>query len=139
MSRPAAALLFAALLALGCGDDPTGPDRTELLTGTLRYGQSVQHNFHVNHLGNLRVTLIELRPVFIDVTGLNPANLGISMGLGSPGADGTCNVTAFQALILDRTISLGLDTGNYCALLSDSGNLPEDGTVAYTIELEITE
>ena len=140
MRRYVALLLCAAAFAAGCSDDdPTGPDRTQLLTGVVAFEQAVQHDFVMNDLGNVRLRLADLRPILVDVTGIDLSLLGLTMGIGNPQADGTCSVLAFHGLLEGTTLSLGLDRGTYCLQLADNGRLPEDGRLAYTLELEITE
>ena len=106
-----------------------------LLTGTVSATTSSQQNVSLQHTGNLRVELTELHPVLLDVTTFNPNNLSFVLALGTATAGG-CTVTFTTTVTKGSEASFGLNKGDYCLILSNSG-LPEDGTVAYTMTVKV--
>jgi hypothetical protein len=131
--------LFAALLllAVGCNEGPTDPDRTETLSGTLARTASATSLVTMGNTGNLRVTAVNLEQVAADSTA-TAANGGIVFGIGT-GDTTTCSLTGSFSLIETSLISLGLQKGAYCVKLTEPTAVPEGSSLRYEVRLEITD
>jgi hypothetical protein len=132
-------LLVAGLLATGCSDSPTDPDRELTFTGVMSRNAKIDHPLPMPHGGNLTVTLEDLTPRLIDTGVLDPTRLSLLVGLGRPGSTGDCVATTTVEMIEGRVRSFGLRAGEYCLTAFDIGTLPEDATLSYTLAAKVTD
>ncbi len=123
--------LLAGSLLLACSDSPTGPDAAPLVfQGTIIAQGSTTHSLMPSDYGGVRIQLDDLTPRLIDVT--TPTDLAVGFALGQP--DGETCATTFQIAIVEGDVlSFSLGNEEYCLLMFDSGLLPEDAIVDYTL------
>ena len=120
-------LLFAAVLAAGCGDDPTptqpsqgGSPLQELYTETLAPGGATFYAFQSAYAGAVRVTLINVT----DANG-NPMNTPLKLVFGVPqgtGCGSTSTVVVTPGFVSHVTSPIAAST--YCVSVADPGTLP---------------
>ena len=131
MKRILWAVLGAAFVAVGCADPvapttptPAAPTIRETFSDTLLVLGSNTHQFSVDAIGGLKVTLTAVEP-----------GAAVGLGVGTPSL-GSCSVldhvdaVAGQAVLLSGTATV---PGTYCVVIQDIGNLVEP--VAYTINV----
>ncbi len=123
-------LLVGALLLTSCSDSPTGPDAGPLVfQGTVVALGSTSHNLTVTDYGGVRIQLDDLTPRLIEGTS---TELSIGFGLGQ--LDGETCVTTFQVQMIEGdALVFSLGNEQYCLLMYDSGLLPADAVVEYTL------
>jgi hypothetical protein len=130
-----AVAVAAALGSAACGDDetttttsPSPPTKTDTFTGSLVQSGTTGHPFSVSTTGNVKVTLTAVAPLTT-----------MSLGLRLSTWDGTnCNTTIAEngnARAGTAALSGTANAGNYCVRVYDSGNVPADWTVDYTVEV----
>ena len=127
------AALCLAVIAGGCSDpvaprlpNPVTPTITETFTGTLAVGGVNLHQFRVNQIGGLKVTLSEVLP---------GAAVQLSVGTPSP-ATGACSPLNGLTTVAGPDVQIsGTATipGNFCVSVGDVGNLVE--SVSYTVSV----
>jgi hypothetical protein len=132
------ALALGALLFAGCNNGPTEPNRTLAFAGTLARSASKVETFDMKHTGNVRLTLTDLQQVAADGT-MAPPLFGLPLALGNPAADATCAATTSFAMGKGTVVSLGLERGTYCILLTEPTLVPEGSSIAYQLRAEITD
>jgi hypothetical protein len=129
------ALAAAATVTLaGCSSDttsvttPSVTTSTETFSGSLTQSSTVIHAFSVTTKGSVTVSLTAVSP-------LSTMALGVSLGSWS---GTTCSSTLAEnkdarsgATALTGTAA----SGDYCVRVYDSGNVPSDWTVAYTVDV----
>ena len=139
--RTALALLLAALLTgtIACSDSPTAPiDEPLVFSGDLLYQGSVEHFFTLQHPGAIQIKVLDLVAKLVEIDPLNPLNLVVGLGLGRP--DGSsCSTTSRTNVAKDSLLAFGLSAGDYCIVLFDSGRLPEDAVIGYSVLIDPTE
>lgn len=125
-------VLGVALAAAGCADPvaptaptPAAPTIPEIFTDTLLVAGVNTHNFSVNAIGGVRVTLSSVQP-----------RAAVGIGIGTPSL-GSCSVidrvnaaTAGTTVLLSGTATV---PGLYCVTIYDLGNLVEPAV--YTINV----
>jgi hypothetical protein len=131
MKRILWAVLGVALVAAGCADPvapttptPAVPTIAETFSDTLLVAGVNTHNFSVNAVGGVKVTLNSVEP---------GASVGI--GVGTPSL-GSCSVIDRVEAVAGSTVLLsGTATvpGLYCVTIFDLGNLVEPAV--YTINV----
>jgi len=140
------AVIALAAVAAACGGSDSAPSTvvtnatvtTDTFTGTLNppvngVFQQNAHNFTVTTGGgNINITLVSAGP---------PSTIKLGLGLGNPGATGTCSIIPGFALetASGSTAQLpasGAPSGAYCAVVADTGNVGT--TVTYTITVAHT-
>jgi hypothetical protein len=136
MRRALLAVAFT-LLAAGCDNGPSEPNRTQTLAGTLARAASAGAALTMRNTGNLRVTAVDLVAVAADGT-TGPATGGITFGTGMLQAD-SCKVSGSFGLLEDSVISLGLHKGDYCLQVTEPTVVPEGASLRYELRLEITD
>jgi len=135
MTRAAKTMLAAAagvlMLAAACSDPtvPPAPSTApatipEIFTGTLNVLSTNTHNFTVQQVGAIQVTLTDVEP---------PA--AISIGIGTPSVAGCLVIAGNTGVAGTTTLLSGTATiaGNFCVSVSDVGNLVEP--VNYTVSV----
>ena len=131
MKRILWAVLGAAFVAGGCSDPiapatPTPAVATikETFSDTLLVLGSNTHQFSVDAIGAVRVTLSSVEP-----------GAAVGLGIGTPSL-GSCSVidhvdaVAGKAVLLSGTATI---PGQYCVIIYDLGNLVEPAV--YTIDV----
>lgn len=127
----AATFFLASLAALAC-DGNSGPvDDTFILEGELVYQGSSSHDLTSVDEGIVRVEVLGLRPKLIQAPAGSTITVGL--GLGRPGDNG-CQASFRANARVGSVFSIGLEEKTlYCVLIFDSGSLPEDATIDYTV------
>jgi hypothetical protein len=131
MKRILWVVLAAALAAAGCADPtapttptPALPTIVETFSDTLLVLGANTHQFSVNAIGGVKVTLSSVEP-----------GAAVGIGIGTP-SSGSCSVldridaVAGQAVLLSGTATV---PGLYCVTIFDLGNLVEPAV--YTINV----
>jgi hypothetical protein len=130
---PSIIILASAALA-GCGSDSSSTTTPSTVTTTDTFSTTIAqsgqgiHTFTVSTKGTVTLALTAVSPL---------STMALGVGLGS--WDGT-NCGASFALNKDaRSGSTALTgtaaQGNYCVRVYDSGNIPTDYSVTYTIQV----
>ncbi len=126
-----APLIACLLTTAACSDSPSElPTGVSPLTGTVVFQDPnpVEERLVLSDFRIVRFDIVELRPRLIDA-GITPA---IGFGLGEPGEE-ECETTFRSTIRQGDRFSFGLDEGEYCLIFFDSGNLPEDAVIDYTV------
>jgi hypothetical protein len=131
MKRILWVVLGLTIAAAGCSDPvapttptPAVPTIDETFSDTLLVLGANTHNFSVNGIGGVRVTLSSVQP-----------GAAVGLGIGTPSL-GTCSVidrvvaVAGPSVVMSGTATL---PGLYCVTIFDLGNLVEPA--AYTIDV----
>jgi hypothetical protein len=131
MKRILWAVLGAALVAAGCADPatpvtptPATPTIRETFSDTLLVLGSNTHQFSVDQVGGVRVTLTSVEP-----------GAAVGIGVGTPSL-GSCSLIDHIDAVAGKTVLLsGTATvpGQYCVAIYDLGNLVEPAV--YTIDV----
>jgi hypothetical protein len=131
MKRILVAVLGFSLLSASCADPvapapavPVAPTLPETFTGTLLQLGANTHQFTVNQIGGMKVSLISVTP---------PAAVGL--GIGTP-SSGSCLVLNSLTTVGDPGIQIsGTATvaGTFCVLVYDVGNLVEPVNYVVTV------
>jgi hypothetical protein len=128
-----AVLAVVALLNAACSDPvvpsaptPAVPTITETFSGTLLQLGSNSHQFTVNQIGGIKVSITKIDP-----------SAAVSIGVGTPSTtSGTClaisNLTAVASAGVQISGTATL-IGNFCVAVTDVGNLVEPVTYEITV------
>jgi hypothetical protein len=129
-----AVAVVAAVAALACSNSTSSPTTaspattTETFSGTITHGGSGINSFAVSTTG----------PITISLTAVSPLTT-MSLGVGIGAWDGTTCGTSMSANTDARSGATALtgtaNAGNYCVRVYDSGNVPADWSVGYTVEV----
>jgi hypothetical protein len=133
-NKSLAILAGAALLtAAACSDPvvqpsptPVAPTITETFSGTLLQLGTNSHQFTVQQIGGIRVSITKIEP-----------SAAVSVGVGTPSTtSGTClaisNLTAVASAGVQISGTATL-VGNFCVAVTDIGNLVEPVTYEITV------
>ena len=134
-----ALIVVTSLVTLGCGGEtPTSlKDQPIILTGTLAYQQTVDLSFSLESDEIIRIDIVELQPVLVDVTN-NPNFVAtIGFGLGQL-VEGACITRQRLAAQEGGVFTFGLNNGDYCIQLADTGFFPKDAIVKFTLSISST-
>jgi hypothetical protein len=134
--RRALPLLAVLLLALGCNNGPTDPNRVLTLTGTVEKDKPVVETVAMRNKGNMRMSLVRADLTAADGTVTQNAGLVVQIGTGT---STSCTPTGFFPLVQGSVVSLGLEKGSYCLRMSESAVLAEGAKLTYDLGLEITD
>ena len=131
MKRILVAVLGLSLLTASCADPvapappvPIAPALPETFSGTLLQLGANTHQFTVNQIGGMKVSLISVTP---------PAAVGL--GIGTP-SSGSCLVLNNLSTVADPGVQIsGTATvaGTFCVLVYDVGNLVEPVNYVVTV------
>jgi hypothetical protein len=129
---PCLALILAAGLFTGCGDDneipttPTDPpvEVTDSFAGTLTINGAATHQFVVQRAGNATATLTSLTPDSAAV---------ISLSLGTWNGQVCQILLANDAATTNTSVVGTASAGNFCVRLSDVGRLTAPTDYAVTV------
>ena len=135
MPRVHAFAIAAALAALcaACADPtapapptPAAPTISEVFTGTLNIGGTNIHQFSVQQVGGVKVTLNDVAP-----------SAAIQLSIGTPStATGQCIALQGLTAVADTGVQISgtaTTTGNFCISVADAGNLVEAVTYTLTV------
>src|SRR4029450_4998933 len=128
-----ASLVVVAALASACADPvvpaaptPVAPTVTETFTGTLLQLGANSHQFSVQQIGGIKVSITKIEP-----------SAAVSIGIGTPStASGTClAISNLTAVASEGTQISGTATlaGSFCVSVSDVGTLVEPVTYSITV------
>ncbi len=132
--------LLLALFITGCEEDaPTAPTPvepvdpptvTETFDGMLALGEMSCHDFTTVATGDTVLEVIDLQP-------LTTLTVGILLGQPDPADPENCVGFAQDTSVrlFEDFLSSNLPPGAYCTCVSDVGNIFEDITVSYTLEV----
>lgn len=136
----AVALAGFAALAAACGGSndpttvtaPTGTVVTETFNGVVPIGGTSVNNFTVTVPGTLSVTLVSTSP---------QTTLTMGLGIGNPGAGGTCSFISGGTTQTPAGTTAQLSgtlpaSGAYCVAIVDVGNAA--GPISYTVTVAHT-
>jgi hypothetical protein len=126
-------LIAIFLLLPGCSSSSPVPESI-FLSGTITYQGSEWHSLPLTKSGIVEIDVRTLQPQLIDVTNINELDLFLGLGVGQPSGD-NCNPSTRTAIRQGDQVVFGLGVKEYCILVFDSGALPEDATIRYTLEL----
>ena len=132
-------LLAAALLlfTVGCNEGPTEPSRTIPFTGALvKDNPAKLGTLSMQHTGNVRVTLVELKLTAADGT-VGPAPGGLFIGVGSGSSPLSCIADGSFVLAEGGLVSLGLEKGDYCLSFQGGLEIAEGTTITYSVTADI--
>lgn len=135
-SRAAAVLaLLVAALGAGCDSDttssvtsPSPTASTETFAGSLTSSATTSHQFAVTATGVVTVTLTSVSPLStmglgVQISSWDGTTCGTVVAQNANGRSGTAALSGSAA------------AGNYCVQVYDSGNVPTDWQVDYTVEV----
>ena len=107
------------------------PTTTETFAGDLVLGGISCHFFEVAQLGPAEMSITSLAP-------LETLTLGLGVGLPDEAAESGCTlVVTDRSVRKDETFLATLATpGTNCVCVFDVGNIFEDVTVTYTLDIE---
>jgi len=134
MSSARLALLVACILLLPSCSSSNPVDESIFLTGTVPYQGSNWHSLLLSDSGIVEIDVLTLTPQLVDITNILNLNLFLGLGIGQP-SGGECVPTTQTAVQAGSRVVYGLSDREYCILLFDSGALPEDAIVQYTLEV----
>lgn len=122
----------AAVAICACDSTTSAPSifTTEVFTGTVVKGGRTIHKFITG----------QNAPVVIRMTAFSPSDIIMGLALGNPLTTPTgevCSITVGTAAVLQGAeFQVSLPPGTYCINIYDAGNVPPDGTVAYTTTIQ---
>jgi len=128
------ALLVACLLLLPSCSSSNPVDESIFLTGTVSYQGSKWHSLPLSNSGIVEIDVLTLTPQLVDITNILNLDLFLGLGIGQPSGE-DCVPTTQTAVQAGSRVVYGLSAKEYCILLFDTGSLPEDATVQYTLEV----
>jgi hypothetical protein len=106
----------------------TAPTTTEEFDGTLGVGATASYLFTVSQAGSVTATLVSISGAVV------PATVQVRLGIGTPDDAGGCTTTTMSlANSASPTLSTTEQPGNYCANITDVGNLA--GTAAFVVTI----
>jgi hypothetical protein len=135
-------IAVVAFLATGCKHNTTTSPTTTTTTtttstpattteefdGTLGVGATAFYSFTVSQAGSVTATLVSISGAVV------PATVQVRLGIGTPDGAGGCSTTTMSlANSVSPTLSATEQPGNYCANITDVGNLAGTATFVVTI------
>jgi len=145
MKRPPTLAILVLLLLVGaaCNSNnnpvapttppapPPVPTTTETFAGQLALGGISCHFFEVSQLGLAEMSITSLAP-------LETLTLGLGVGLPDEAAENGCTlVVTDRSVKKDETFLATIGAvGSNCVCVFDVGNIFEDITVTYTLDIE---
>jgi hypothetical protein len=128
------AIIFASVVLAGCGSDSTSTTTPSTVTTTDSFsatigqsGEAVQA-FTVSAKGTVTVALTAVAP-------LSTMSLGVGLGAWDGTNCGTSFATNKDARAGSTALTGTAAQGSYCIRVYDSGNVPTDYSVTYTIQV----
>jgi hypothetical protein len=132
-------LLVCSLVpVLACSSSPTAPGEPVLLVGELTSAAANAHLISVDNTGIMTVSVLDLRAVLWDVTLTGAVGeLTLGFAVGKPDETGECAVTGELLVREGESYLWSLQRGEPCVQLFDTGIIPQDGVMAYSVMLEL--
>jgi hypothetical protein len=134
LAMVSASIVAASLSTASCGGTTTSPTTaspvttTDTFTGTFVQGGSAINPFAVSTTGGVTITLTTVAP-------LSSMSLGVAVAIW----DGTTCGSPISVNTDARAGAIALTgnaaAGNYCVRVYDSGNVPADTSVNYTVQV----
>lgn len=131
MKRILAAVLGLSVLAAGCSDPvppaaptPAAPTISETFSDTLLVRGSNTHQFTVQQIGGVKVSVTSVTP-----------DAAVGIGVGTP-SFGTCLALSNLSAVAGAGVQLSgtaTVTGTFCVSVYDVGNLVEPVTYTVTV------
>lgn len=132
---PARLALFGTCVLLLTSCDSSSPvPESIFLTGEVSYQGSNWHSLALSDSGIVEIDVLALTPQLVDITNNPNLNLILGLGIGQP-SENDCVPTTQTAVRAGSRVVYGLSDKEYCILLYDTGGLPEDAVVRYTLEV----
>jgi hypothetical protein len=107
---------------------PSASTTTESFSGSLAQSGSAAHSFTVAAKGTVTVSLTAVSP-------LTTMSLGVALGTWDGTTCGTSVAENKDARSGSTALTGTAATGNYCVRVFDSGNIPSDWSVSYSIDV----
>ena len=127
---------FALAAVIACSSSPTAPGEPVLLVGELPATAANSHALFVESSGIMTITIEDLRAILWDVTFAGVGDLTLGFGVGEPEPEGSCAITGQLLVREGDTYLWSIRSGEHCVLLFDSGIIPADGVLGYSVLLE---
>lgn len=129
-----AVLILLAMSAAGCSSDdgtsstvtPSPTLTTETFTAALGPKGEIIHTFTVSTTGTVTVGLTSVGP-------LSTMGLGVGVGAWTGAACSTSIAQNESARAGTAAVTGTATAGNYCVRVFDSGNVPSDWSVNYSV------
>lgn len=134
MSSARLALFVTCVFLLSSCSSSSPVPESIFLTGDVSYQGSNWHSLPLSNSGIVEIDVLALTPQLVDITDLPSLNLFLGLGIGQP-SGGDCTPTTQTAIQAGSRVVYGLSAKEYCILLYDTGALPEDAIVRYTLEV----
>ena len=134
MTKSAKFLSLLALLSLAACSSGDPVPESIFFSGTVTYQGNVWHSLPLTDSGIVEINVRTLQPALLDVTDVINLNLFVGLGLGQPAGD-LCPATTRTTIREGDTVVYGLSIKEYCVSIFDTGALPEDATIRYTLEI----
>ena len=137
MSTPSIARSIAAallMLAAGCGSSssptaPTPATTTDTFSGIVTHSATTGTPFTVGTTGTVTISLTSVAPL---------AQMSVGVGVGTLIGTDTCGVAISKndnARAGATALTGTANAGSYCVLVYDSGNIPEDASVSFEVQV----
>jgi hypothetical protein len=121
------------LQLLACGGSSPVPEAL-FFSGTVTYQGNQWHSLPVTDSGIVEINVLTLEPQLIDITNVIDLDLFLGLGLGVPSGD-LCAATTRTTVREGDSIVYGVAVKEYCITVFDTGALPEDAAIRYTLEI----
>jgi hypothetical protein len=136
LHRTAFSVIAVAVLAAaaGCTSSTTSPTTaspattTQTFTGTLAQSGSATNAFTVSATGTVTISLTSVSP-------LTTMSLGVGIGTWDGTTCGSSMSSNTDARVGKTALTGTANAGSYCVRVYDSGNIPADWSVSYTVEV----
>jgi len=131
--RGAVVLAAAVLVGAGCEDPfapliPSPATKTDSFSGSFAQGGSVVHSFPVSAYGPITITMTSIGPH-------STMGLGVSLAYWDGASCGLALIDNPNAKAGSEALKGTAQSANYCVRVYDSGNVPPDWTVSYSVDV----
>lgn len=138
MPKRAFLALAACLLIFGCdGNSPANPEDALVFQGTVTSDGREQHFLTLPNSRIGRLVITELRARLIQVVPGFAPSITLGFSLGRPTPEGECAPTFSASVREGNLFVFGLEAVDYCLAIFDTGALPDDALVDYTMTLSL--
>jgi hypothetical protein len=125
--------IVVLLLSSACGGSSPVPESI-FFSGTVAYQGNEWHSLPLTESGIVEINVRTLEPQLIDITNVINLDLFLGLGIGQPSGD-LCVPTARTTVRAGDSVVYGLAVKEYCISVFDTGALPEDAVIRYTLEI----